>query len=89
MPPEDELFQELLAEAQRHAKKWRKGSFEDWANDSHKEAQKLVYGLLPKADGDRPRPISPGYEAKADVLVKVQLEKAGDRLAATLNGIFR
>jgi len=89
MPPEDELYKELSADALQHAKKWRKGSFADWANDSHDSARKMVYGMLPKAEGDAPRPISAEYEANADPLIKVQLAKAGDRLAAVLNRTLR
>jgi S1/P1 Nuclease len=85
MASEDELFADLSAVAAHQERKWAKGGFADWANDSHKAARKMVYRLLPPAAADSPHPISAKYEAKADLLVKEQIAKAGVRLAATLN----
>ena len=80
----DQLFPELSAESARH-KKYRKGSVERWAEESHKAAQKVVYGKLPAASDGKPVELTAAYEAAADPLIKLQLEKAGARLAAVLN----
>jgi S1/P1 Nuclease len=83
---EDDLFPTWSAEAARHARKWSKGSVEDWAEQSHKAAVKIVYGNLPKTtDKTKPYVIDAAYVAKADPLIKDQIEKAGDRLARALN----
>jgi S1/P1 Nuclease len=91
LPPEDQLFTELSRESARHAKKWSKGTVNDWAEQSHKVARKMVYGMLPKAPvpAGTPIAITAEYETKADPLVKEQLEKAGARLAAVLNATLR
>ena len=85
MGNEEQLFPTLSQESTRKEKKWSKGTVEDWAEQSHKAAQKIVYGKLPKVAAGQPEPISAAYEAKADPLIKQQLEKAGARLAAVLN----
>jgi hypothetical protein len=89
MPAEDQLFTELSADCARRAKQLGRGSVQDWANQSHKEARKVAYGPLAKAMGDAPIAIPAVYEAKADVVVKEQIEKAGARLAAYLNAVFQ
>src|SRR5262249_31378046 len=48
---EDMRLPELSREGARH-KKWRKGSVEKWAEESHKRAVEVVYGHLPKAGED-------------------------------------
>jgi hypothetical protein len=58
---------------------------EDWAEESHKAAQKVVYGRLAKVAAGTPVPIGAAYEKKADPLIREQIEKAGARLAAVLN----
>ncbi len=80
---EEELFAELSPESQKHAHKWAKGTVEDWAEESHKAAQKVVYGKLPK--GAPPLTLDTTYERTADPLIKSQLAKAGARLARVLN----
>ncbi len=82
---EEQLFQPFSQESERRRKKWAKGSVEDWAEQAHKSAQKVVYGKLPKAVGDAPIILGADYERLADPLVKLQIEKAGVRLAAVLN----
>lgn len=89
MPKEQDLFPELLSQAQKHFKKYSKGSVADWAEESHKAARKVTYGKLPKVAPGTPEPLGPDYEKAADPIVRIQLEKAGDRLAKTLNGIFQ
>ncbi len=83
---ENDLFPIWSAESAKHAKKWSKGSVEDWAEQSHKVSVKIVYGQLPKnADKTKPYQIDAEYEKKADPLIKEQIEKAGARLARALN----
>src|SRR5215469_4279098 len=83
---EDDLFPTWSADAAQHAKKWSKGSVEDWAEQCHKVSVKVVYGKLPKtADKTKPYAIDAAYASKADPLIKDQIEKAGDRLARALN----
>jgi hypothetical protein len=85
MGKEDDLFPMYLIEAEQHAKKWSKGSVENWSEQSHKEAIKVTYGKLPKADNGQPITITAEYEAQADPVIREQIEKAGDRLARVLN----
>jgi hypothetical protein len=85
MGKEDELFPVYSADSERHAKKWAKGSVEDWAEQAHKLAVKVTYGKLPKADKSAPVTITAEYEAKADPLIREQIEKAGARLARVVN----
>src|SRR5262249_18490026 len=82
MPPEEQLFATLSADSARHAGKWSKGSVEDWAEQAHQAARKVVYGRLPKM----PPPLVLGttYERTADPLIRTQLAKAGARLARVL-----
>src|SRR5580704_5168579 len=63
-----------LEESERHAKKWAKGSVEDWAEQAHKSAVKVTYGKLPKTDDGAPVTITPEYEAKADPVIREQIE---------------
>jgi len=85
MGKEDDLFALYSKDAQKHARKWDKGTVEDWAEQSHKIAQKITYGKLPKEPAGTPEPIDAGYEKKADPVIREQIEKAGDRLAWVLN----
>ena len=85
MPKEDELFAAWSVDAKKHYKSWSKGTVEDWAEQSHKVAQKVSYGLLPKEPAGTPEPIDAGYEKKSDVAIRLQIEKGGDRLARVLN----
>ena len=85
LPKEDELFPVYSADSAKHAGKWSKGTVDDWAEESHKAAQKITYGKLPKVAPKTPEPIDAAYEKKADPLIKQQIEKAGARLARVLN----
>jgi S1/P1 Nuclease len=85
MPKEDDLFAVYSKESIRHAKKWARGSVEEWAEENHKVAQKITYGKLPKEPAGTPEPIDAAYEKKADAVIQVQIEKAGARLARVLN----
>jgi hypothetical protein len=85
MPKEDDLFAVYSRESAAHAKKWAKGTVEDWAEQNHKVAQKITYGKLPKVAPGTPEPIDAAYEKKADQAIQLQIEKAGARLARVLN----
>jgi hypothetical protein len=85
MPKEDDLFAVYSQESAAHAKKWAKGTVEDWAEQNHKVAQKITYGKLPKVAPGTPEPIDAAYEKKADLVIQLQIEKAGARLARVLN----
>jgi hypothetical protein len=86
---EDQLFPGLSKESARRAKKWSKGTVEDWAEEAHRASQKVVYGKLPKVAAGTPVPLGAAYEKVADPLVRVQLEKGGARLAAVLNATLQ
>ena len=85
MGKEDDLFAVYSKESAKHAGKWAKGTVEDWAEQSHKIAQKITYGKLPKVPSGAPEPIDSAYEKKADPVIQLQIEKAGARLARVLN----
>ena len=85
MPKEDDLFAVYSKESQKHAKKWAKGTIEDWAEQNHRVAQKITYGKLPKVAPGLPEPIDAAYEKQADAVIQLQIEKAGARLARVLN----
>ncbi len=68
-----------LTDAQR--RDWPLGSPEDWANESHRLAQSVAYGLLPK---DKRIVIPPRYEIEARRTIERQLQRAGLRLARVL-----
>jgi hypothetical protein len=61
---------------------WQKGSIEDWVMEGHRLAQTVAYGDL---GSENPAPITPEYERQADLVVELQLEKAGVRLAYLLD----
>jgi hypothetical protein len=85
MGKEDDLFAVYSRESEKHARKWDKGTVEDWAEQNHKIAQKITYGKLPKEPAGQPEPIDAAYEKKAGAVIQEQIEKAGARLAFVLN----
>jgi len=85
MPKEDDLFAVYSRDSAKHAKRWSKGTVYDWAEESHKAAQKIVYGKLPMVAPGAVEPIDAAYEKAADAVIRVQIEKAGARLARVLN----
>lgn len=89
MGKEDDLFPALLEEARKNRRKSSKGSVADWAEESHRAAQQVVYGKLPPEPSGTPEPLGAEYETSADPLIRVQIEKAGDRLAKVLNEVFK
>jgi hypothetical protein len=66
---------------QAEANEWSAGTAADWANDSYGIASHWIYGVWPHSPG----PLPASYEQAAIYVVNVPLEKAGVRLAATLN----
>jgi nuclease S1 len=86
LEPEDQLFPALSAESAKRRKKFGHGTVTAWAEESHKEGVKTVYGKLPKpVNATTPIDIPPAYETAADPLLRLQLERAGARLAYVLN----
>ncbi len=66
---------------------WGKGSVEDWALESHRLAREVAYKNLPP--GPPPLALGQAYVDATAPAVKVQLEKAGIRLAKILNQALR
>ena len=83
---EEMLFPVLSKESEKRKKKWRRGTIDDWAEESHRLAQKIVYGKLPKTT---PVVIDANYEKIAVPVIRTQLEKGGARLAAVLNATLQ
>jgi hypothetical protein len=71
----------------KQAKAWASGAPVQWANESQRLSREVVYASVP-ADGDPPK-LGPDYVAKAQPVVNEQIQKAGVRLAMTLNLAFR
>jgi hypothetical protein len=83
---EEALFAEYSKDlTKKQVKKLGKGSVKSWAEQSHKAAQKVVYGALPKAPTGEEIRIDAAYERLADPVIKDQIERAGARLARVLN----
>jgi len=85
MGSEQQLLPELSKESARRAKRFAKGTVEDWAGQAHKASVKVVYGKLPQAAEGKPVVLGEAYEREADPLIRLQIEKAGARLARVLN----
>jgi len=87
MGTEDELYAKLSQDLNPgRTKKLGKGKVRDWAEQSHSISVKIVYGKLPKGTGIK---ITSDYEKAADPVIVEQLERAGARLAATLNAVLK
>jgi S1/P1 Nuclease len=82
---EERLFPEWLKESERHEKKFARGTVEQWAEQSHKVAVKIVYDKLPRTAAGQPEVLDEKYEQTADPLIRLQIERAGARLARVLN----
>jgi len=89
MGKEDDLFPRFSAVSARRRKKFANGTVNDWAEQTHKLAQQMVYGKLPNAAPGAPVAIGVDYERQADPLIELQIERAGARLAAVLNQDLR
>jgi hypothetical protein len=71
---------------------WEKGDPRSWAMEGFNIAKNVAYTIGSKpgcAPGSSPLSLPPGYDDTARDTAAVQLEKAGVRLAAILNGALR
>ena len=76
-----------ITPANLHA--WRQGSVRDWARESFDTARTQAYGALPAPDGRGRYRLNAAYRDQATAIVALQLEEAGVRLAALLEGDAR
>jgi hypothetical protein len=65
--------------------RWSRGSASDWAFESWSIARSVAYGGLPASRRREPYHLSDRYVVTATQAVRLQLERAGVRLAALLN----
>ena len=72
----------------RQRRLWSAGTPEDWAAQSFRVARTVAYGDLPPADAAGRYRLGRRYEAAATAAVRIQLERAGVRLARLLNDAF-
>lgn len=87
MPGEDHLFSTLSqAITSDQVPSWSNGTVEQWAGESFQTAKATVYGLLPVVEKGQTVKVGEWYEQMAEPVLEQQLEKAGVRLAAILNG---
>jgi hypothetical protein len=90
MKTEDELFAEFDKDlTPKRTKKLAKGKVSDWAEQSHRQGQVVVYGKLPKGEAGKPIPVGVEYQTLATPVVQEQLERAGARLAKVLNASLK
>jgi hypothetical protein len=86
---EEALFAQYSKDlTEKRVKKLGKGSVKSWAEQSHKVAQKVVYGGLPQTPAGGAT-IDATYERLADPVIQDQIERAGARLARVLNTTLR
>jgi hypothetical protein len=65
---------------------WRKGTVEDWANETFGVASREIYARLPRKGGTEEPVILPqGYARAESGVTEGQLERAGARLSTILN----
>jgi nuclease S1 len=87
MPGEDHLLTTLnQAITPEQVANWSGGTVEQWAGESFHAAQATVYGPLPAVEKGQAVPLDEWYEQMVEPVLEQQLEKAGVRLAAILNG---
>ena len=67
------------------SERWRVGPAATWATESYSLARQLIYGEWPHGPGALPA----DYEDAALLVVNVQIEKAGVRLASLLNAALK
>jgi len=90
MGTEDALYTELDKDlTPKRAKKFAKGKLDQWADQSHRQAQVEVYGRLPKAPAGTTIELGETYQQPAVPIVREQLERAGARLAKILNATLK
>ena len=61
----------------------------DWAMQTHRVALRIAYGRLPRPGADGRYRLTDGYVSAAKAAVRVQLQRAGLRLARLLNRALR
>ena len=87
MPLSEALARELESRiTPQDRAEWTKGTIEDWVMEGHRLAQTVAYGDL---DGQNPAPITASYSQQANLVIQLQLERAGVRLAYLLNAALR
>jgi hypothetical protein len=64
----------------------RGGTAEDWADESFGVAEREIYARLPERGTIR---LPDDYARRESGVARLQLARAGIRLAAMLNGIFK
>jgi hypothetical protein len=64
---------------------WSQGTAGDWARQSFALGRSIAYGELPRPDASGVYELPAGYVEAASDAVRVQMERAGVRLAAVLN----
>lgn len=69
-------------------RRWRGGGSARWARESYGVAKSCVYAPLPPPAADGVRVLTEAYAAGAAQCVRLQLQRAGVRLAALLNRSF-
>jgi S1/P1 Nuclease. len=87
MDREEEFARQLnddISASQR--KRWAQGSIEDWAWEAKDLSRRVAYGNLP---AKRPFRLSEDYQRRAERVVRLQLSRAGIRLARILNQTWR
>ncbi len=82
--PGDVAAQLIGEVSERRRLEWSAGSPEDWARESFEIARTRAYAPLPEAAVDGSRWLDDSYCAAALATVRLQLEKAGVRLARVL-----
>ena len=70
----------------KEADDWSKGSVEDWVNQSHQLAVDVVYLGIPATND--PVVLGDEYLKTAEPVARLQLKRAGIRLAFILNRVF-
>jgi hypothetical protein len=69
---------------------WRKGTVEDWANETFGAASQEIYARIPGKGGTEEPVILPeGYAWAESGVTEGQLERAGARLVGVLNEYLR
>jgi hypothetical protein len=86
MPAENKLLEIILPTlTAERVDEWSRGTVEEWAAESFRLAQSVVYLALPPAAAGKPISLGEAYERLAEPIVRDQIAKAGVRLAAILN----
>jgi hypothetical protein len=84
------LFQSLAREMSgRKTDEWSRGDPEQWARESRQASRDVAYGRLAHRGRKRTILLGQAYEHFAQPVTRVQLQKAGARMAALLEGALR